>query len=142
MVSETWLKLVEHGGVSCFPANGHSLASDLIKFLYSVRATYTMEYDLKSGWKFTVTGLRPQTKKIHNDLFAAYAGYYEDDIAREIPRGPGPLTPADDLAQIKWVEAKIRSHTPKKRLEVYLHWNGIIGWTGRIWDITQGEFES
>ncbi|HEX9429604.1 MAG TPA: hypothetical protein VF944_04435 [Candidatus Bathyarchaeia archaeon] len=74
---------------------------------------------------------------IHNDLVEAYKGFYEDEIARDEPVGGEFYNLVDE-----WVEAKIRSHTPKERLEVYLEWNGIIGYTGRIWSIAQGEFES
>ena len=70
-------------------------------------------------------------KNIHNDLIKAYEGYYDDSLKKEL-----------EYEGYKDVEEMIRAHSPKKRLEVYLEWNGILGWTGRIWDISQGEFES
>jgi len=77
--------------------------------------------------------------KIANDLIEAYKGYYEDELerdhSREWPNGPVTL----ETYTFNWVDVKIRSHTSKERLEVYLHWNGIIGYTNRIWEITQGE---
>ena len=73
--------------------------------------------------------------QIANDLVEAYKGVYEDEMA-------GDLTvPMEEPEhETAWVEAKIRSHTPKERLAVYLQWNGILGWTERIWDISQGKF--
>lgn len=69
--------------------------------------------------------------EISNDLIEAYKGYYEDELEQVVPW--------TDAAVNSWVIDKIRSHTPKERLEVYLEWNGILGYSSRIWEITQGE---
>lgn len=63
--------------------------------------------------------------EISNDLREAYKGYYEDSHNNP---------PSD-----RWVEETIATHTPKERLDVYLTWNGIIGWTSRIFEIATGE---
>lgn len=74
--------------------------------------------------------------KICNDLIEAYKGYYEDEIIRDYNQQQ-PIEMAG--WESHWVANKIQSHSPKERLEVYLEWNGILGWTNRIWEISQGE---
>lgn len=74
-------------------------------------------------------------KKIHNDLIEAYIGLYEDEFI-----GDAALSTRE--SQVAWASDKIRRDPPKERLAVYLQWNGIIGYTGRIYDIATGEFES
>lgn len=69
--------------------------------------------------------------QISNDLIEAYKGYYEDEI-----RQSSYPTLGDYLQAIA---TKIQQHSPKERLEIYLEWNGILGYTSRIWEITQGE---
>lgn len=66
--------------------------------------------------------------RIANDLIEAYEGYYEDEC-----------TPTGELPNAEAVLNRILSHSPKERLEVYLEWNGILGYTDRIWEISQGE---
>lgn len=36
-------------------------------------------------------------------------------------------------------KALINQHSPKKRLEIYLQWNGIIGWTDSIFAIANSD---
>lgn len=71
--------------------------------------------------------------RIGDDLIKAYQGYYENQHS---PDGRswfhGEPTREEAIEMIK-------AQSPKERLEVYLHWNGIIGWTNRIWEISQGE---
>lgn len=62
---------------------------------------------------------------ISNDLIEAYVGMFGDKEDRNYDA----RTP----------EEHIMSHSPKERLEVYLEWNGILGYSSRIWEITQGE---
>jgi hypothetical protein len=84
-----------------------------------------------------------QIQNIHNDLREAYLGTYEDDFDRDWTNNlpdVGELS-RDDYVNMH-IDGRIREHTAKERLDVYLTWNGILGWTGRIWDISQGEFES
>ena len=79
--------------------------------------------------------------RIHNDLREAYFGTYEDlfedDWNRKLP-DVGELS-LDDYINMR-VGERVREHTAKERLDVYLTWNGILGWTHRIWSISQGEF--
>lgn len=86
--------------------------------------------------------------KISNDLIEAYIGFYEDnyEVQNEYKQfvnveGKGGELAAQDFDSwlAEWIARKIKSHSPKERLEVYLTWNGIIGYTNRIWSITQGE---
>ena len=77
--------------------------------------------------------------KIRNDLIEAYKGFYEDELniyghAKSQESGMSAETHIDLKVQIM-----IKSHTPKERLEVYLMWNGILGYTNTIWEISQGE---
>lgn len=74
-------------------------------------------------------------ERIANDLVEAYKGVYEDQITKDL----GDLW-EDQMARILWCHGMIVNHTPKERLETYLQWNGIFGYTGRIWDISQGEY--
>jgi hypothetical protein len=66
--------------------------------------------------------------RVGYDLIAAYQGVYED--SPDHPNGE-PNT--------EWALEKIRKDTPKQRLDTYLQWNGILGWTNRIWELSQGE---
>lgn len=72
--------------------------------------------------------------KISNDLMEAYRGYYEDEMAADLT---SPMEEPEH--EIAWCKAKIMSDSPKERLQVYLHWNGIIGYTYRIYEIATGE---
>lgn len=64
--------------------------------------------------------------KIGNDLMEAYKGIYETQ--REL-----------DIDGYKDHEDAIRTHSPKRRLETYLEWNGMGSWSSRIWELSQGE---
>lgn len=73
------------------------------------------------------------TKKdlFSNDLIEAFRGYYESEWA---------LLKDQSEENIRFhIEMTIAMKTCKERLEIYLEWNGIIGYTSRIWEITQGE---
>ena len=74
---------------------------------------------------------------ISNDLIEAYKGYYEDEIEHDRKTHSAPCSPGEYPTY--WAKCKIQSHTPKERLEVYLTWNGIIGYTNRIYEIATGE---
>ena len=76
---------------------------------------------------------------IGNDLIEAYKGFYEDELnifgaAKAKETGLSAETHIDLKVQLM-----IKSHTPKERLDTYLQWNGILGWTNRIWELSQGE---
>lgn len=79
---------------------------------------------------------------IHGGLLEAYLGYNEDEWEREYE---GFKTHAADNEMVpykewsyKRAEKVIRAHTPKQRLAIYLEWNGILGYTETIWDISSG----
>ena len=65
---------------------------------------------------------------ISKDLLEAYKGYYETDLELSLK-----------LNGYKDIEDMIRSHSPQRRLEVYLEWNGIIGYANRAFEIATGE---
>lgn len=73
--------------------------------------------------------------KICNDLIEAYKGFYEDEL---ISKERIPTDQENAAFEVKMIE-RIRSNSPKERLDTYLQWNGIIGWTNRIWELSQGE---
>lgn len=77
-----------------------------------------------------------QMFKVRNDLIEAYKGYYEDD--REMLH----KFTSDGVFQMdlfdEWVRMKIVSDSPKERLERYLEWNGISGYTNSIYEIAHG----
>lgn len=84
-----------------------------------------------------------------NALIEAYKGYYEDEL-RALH---AEIFAAEEVTQDfdQWAEREvlfgspngpcsILGDTPKERLEIYLQWQGIIGFTETIWAIAQGEF--
>lgn len=88
--------------------------------------------------------------QIRNDLLKAYKGYYETEIEREYKPAYADYCQQavkDGLLEVPtfdhWVtfgiKRKIEQHTPKERLEVYLEWNGIIGYANRAFEIATGE---
>lgn len=84
---------------------------------------------------------------IHDGLRQAYEGYYEDDseprreydaaFAEWRSRGDEAVETYDGWLRT-WCEARIRSETPKQHLEIYCHWNGLIGWSGVLYDLAHG----
>lgn len=68
---------------------------------------------------------------IGNDLIEAYKGYYEDEWALLISQ--------EESFVLERIRETILHDTPKKRLEVYLEWNGILGYTNRIYELATGE---
>lgn len=59
-------------------------------------------------------------------LIEAYAGHYD------LCMGFSNQIPSENLVKI---ENLIQADTPKRRLEIYLEWNGILGWTEQICSI-------
>lgn len=79
---------------------------------------------------------------ISNDLIEAYKGYYEDELQEDFvnrPDGAGNFTTTYQEWLDKEVRQLISEATPKRRLEVYLEWNGIVGYASRIYEIATGE---
>jgi len=84
---------------------------------------------------------------IHSDLVEAFLGVYEEDYRKEydlyVEKHKGELAlPSYDY----WVEDlarnSIRKSTNEERLDVYCQWNGIIGFSNRLYKIATGEWEN
>lgn len=84
--------------------------------------------------------------QIRNDLIEAYKGYYEDGPeGREVQRLYEIYAKENDPNWQpfvtwfdNWVRIKILTDSPKERLERYLEWNGIIGYSSTVFDIATG----
>lgn len=84
-----------------------------------------------------------QMFNVGNDLIEAYQGYYEDELMVEFcEEYGGPDAPESE--KVEWVRneviRRILCDTPKRRLEIYLEWNGIIGYSSRIYELAIGHF--
>ena len=93
---------------------------------------------IKGGGKFLKA-----RRDLHNGLRQAFLGVHEDELGRQW----------DDIGsyEVDWVladkvhwidlqsETLALGATPKYRLETYLEWNGILGFTETIWAIAQGD---
>lgn len=79
--------------------------------------------------------------KIGNDLIEAYTGFYEDHYMDEY-RGefPGRNPSGDEYNEwaINRATQQIINNTPEQRLKIYLEWNGIIGYSNRIYKLATG----
>lgn len=105
--------------------------------------------------------------KFRNDLIEAYKGYYEDQWDYDSPRfayneyvqseeKQAMITKGKNRGQLayavvveaweswflRWIEHKIVTDDPKTRLQIYLEWNGILGYTDSIYDIAMGKFSA
>lgn len=81
--------------------------------------------------------------KIHGGLVEAYNGYYEDE--RVVEQDDGSLKNVSEFTKEEWttwLHWKIIRDSPKERLERYLEWNGISGYTNTIYDIAMGKFSA
>lgn len=80
---------------------------------------------------------RPQTIfKFSNDLIKAYKGYYENEPLLDMAYEAGEAT---ENAILQAIQQKIVQDPPKRRLEIYLEWNGILGYSSRLYEIATGE---
>lgn len=82
-----------------------------------------------------------QAIKIHNGLIEAYNGFYEDE--RVVQQDDGSFKEVASFTKEEWavwIQWKIISDSPKARLERYLEWNGIQGYTNTIYDLAMGKF--
>lgn len=86
--------------------------------------------------------------RIGNDLIEAYTNTYEDDLhvqynaytEQEISKAGGTATVESHESWIRdQVVTMIRNHSAQERLEIYLTWNGILGYSNRIYAIATGE---
>lgn len=77
---------------------------------------------------------------IRADLIEAYRGVYEQELvdAHRVTFYNSPET--QDFNQ--WAEGKIpamiQAATPRERLDTFLQWNGILGFTSAIFNIANG----
>lgn len=68
--------------------------------------------------------------KIGNDLVQAYEGRF-------------PHEDYPHMSEEEWkaeIGRMIIDHDAKQRLEVYLEWNGILGYSNRIFELATGSF--
>ena len=80
-----------------------------------------------------------QMFKIRNDLIEAYKGYYEDDReALRLAKEHFKVDIITDAQFGEWIVYKILTDSHKERLERYLEWNGIQGYTNSIYEIAHG----
>jgi hypothetical protein len=80
---------------------------------------------------------------IHGGLLEAYLGYYEEEWQNEFadsPAGAGDFSVTFKEWLNRRATTQITEDSPKQRLDIYLEWNGILGYTETIWDISQGQF--
>lgn len=83
-----------------------------------------------------------QIFKFRNDLIEAYKGHYEGKLVG-LPDGSYKGTSQfSEQELIEWVQWQIIEHSAKERLEIYLEWEGIIGFTNGIYDIAMGKFSA
>lgn len=79
--------------------------------------------------------------KISEDLIGAYLGYYEDDYSRLLSYATGGVD-LDAEAEKSWLRNRaiqnIINDSPKDRLMVYMEWNGIFGYDGRVYELATG----
>lgn len=82
---------------------------------------------------------------MRKDLIEAYVGHFEDDwdtrqrYDRYVTSAEGEACPSFEYWLESEVEDLIRESSPKRRLEIYLEWNGIIGYERAIFAIATGE---
>lgn len=83
---------------------------------------------------------------IRPDLIEAYIGINERELRKEFDQHvKAELAKGTETVfnYPQWVDAEARRAlvilAPKTRLSIYLEWNGILGYTQAIWDISQGK---
>jgi hypothetical protein len=79
--------------------------------------------------------------KIHGGLIEAYNGYYEDE--RVVQQDDGSFKEVAAFSKEEWntwIQWKIIHDSPLERLERYLEWNGIQGYTETVYNIAMGKF--
>lgn len=77
---------------------------------------------------------------MRRDLIEAYTGVHETDLRRAYEATKFfPTTPEFAAWREMKVTLMIISETPKERLDTYLQWNGILGFTSAIFAIATGE---
>ena len=85
----------------------------------------------------------PQMFDVGHDLIEAYIGYYEDEWMEELRSEIGDKPITDEEVKL-WMENRaiqeIVNNLPLARLKIYLEWNGIIGYAGRIYELAIGHF--
>lgn len=83
----------------------------------------------------------PLVVNVGNDLVEAYVGYHEDEWLEELHDEVAGANVSDKEWET-WsrnrATQEILDHTPQRRLEIYLEWNGILGYSGRIYELATG----
>jgi hypothetical protein len=78
---------------------------------------------------------------MRSDLIEAYVGVHEADLRRAHAVTFASSPEVQDFTQ--WAEGKvpamIRAETPLERLDTFLQWHGILGFTRSIFAIANGE---
>lgn len=78
-------------------------------------------------------------------LLEAYVGYFEEDremfqryeAHKDQRKALGLAALTYDDWRIEYCRAIILEHTPRQRLNIYLEWNGILGFASQIWTICE-----
>lgn len=84
----------------------------------------------------------------HDGLREAYEGYYEEDM--EVVRAYNVqcdyrINRNEDVSSYEeflseWCHRRCLGDTPLQRLEVYCHWNGLIGYADILYELaTRGD---
>jgi hypothetical protein len=87
---------------------------------------------------------------MRNGLIEAYKGYYEKELERdqratydEYVKDEGCNGEFAVETFESWVEGHVRAmienDTPKRRLEIYCEWNGILSYSDTLYAIATGE---
>lgn len=84
--------------------------------------------------------------QIGRDLMEAYIGLYSEDWLRDaVGEASHQYNLDGEVTEPikKWQDIRARlaisAATPKERLAAYLEWNGIVGYTDRIFELANGE---
>jgi hypothetical protein len=78
-------------------------------------------------------------RNISGHLLEAYKNYYEEELAQEYATVADVSLESHEVFSRRRVREIILEHTPKQRIEVYLEWNGILGYADTIFDICRGD---
>lgn len=77
---------------------------------------------------------------MRDDLLEAYLGVFADDLKRAFDVTEfTPVKPDFDEWAVMKAALMIQGAPPKERLDTYLQWNGILGYTSAIFAIATGE---
>jgi hypothetical protein len=102
---------------------------------FQVRALWDL---IKGGGKFDAA-----VSRFHNGLLSAFRGVHEEDFEGQWEQLARAKPAWQLMDKTHWVDLRCNvlalGATDKARLETYLEWNGILGYSDTIWAISQGE---